>query len=132
MRWLQRLRYFLQWALKPFIDLRPPKPGAITVKLKGENQMLNYQITYPAPTSPDVVGWNLSVTIDGAVDERTGELSESVIKFSAMDGQLVELSFAFVDDAGNVSTPRSLSFVAKDTIPPDAPEDFQVTLVSET
>jgi hypothetical protein len=41
------------------------------------------------------------------------------------------LSLVDVDDVGNTSPPATLEFVATDTIPPEVPGGFTVSLVRE-
>jgi hypothetical protein len=52
-------------------------------------------------------------------------------ELSFKQGDSVILSLVDVDDAGNASEPAVLAFVAKDTIPPQAPGGFSVALIRE-
>lgn len=97
---------------------------------------LVYSVSAAPVVDADVVARRLTVTVNG-------ELADAIPDFSADTTTFVEavtvpqdanvvLTLVDVDDAGNVSEPAVLEFVATDTIPPAKPGEFSVTLVRET
>ncbi len=122
--------------------LGPPSPtGKLIFVLQGEQEMgLVYDVTLPAlpevPEAADVIGGRLSLKFDG-VDQPVIETAvgqKFVNGVIVAQGAIVDVSFSFVDDAGNVSVnPLVLpTFTATDTIPPpDAVDGLAVTLIGE-
>lgn len=95
--------------------------------------MLVYKVTAGAVTDTDVVERRLSVSVNGSnVDTKvfSGDAT-SFGELSFNDNDNVVLTLVDVDDAGNVSSPAILEFVAIDTIPPAKPGEFGVTLTRE-
>jgi hypothetical protein len=100
---------------------------------KGEIMALVYSVTAAAPVDADVVERRLTVTVNGEEKSSQVYASETTafgeLSFAQSDN--VVLTLVDVDDAGNVSTPAVLEFVAADTIPPVAPGGLGVALVRE-
>ena len=99
---------------------------------KGDTMGLVYEVTCAAPVDADVVERKLTVSVNGEVvstDVYEGEavsLGERVFQ----QGDNVVLNLVDIDDAGNVSDPAVVEFVANDTIPPSVP-GLSVALVRE-
>jgi hypothetical protein len=100
---------------------------------EGINMALVYSVTCSRPVDVDVIERRLVTKVNGEVvssnvyDAGTVDFGE--VLFS--DGDSVILSLVDVDDAGNVSEPATLEFVAADTIPPQVPGGLGVTLLRE-
>lgn len=102
-----------------------PDPGPISLTVTQESgTMLQFKITLPALPDPagDIVSGLLRLTIgDGAEQsiETTKEQTE-VTGLSGEQGQAVNASFVWIDDAGNQSAnPSKLeNVILADTIPP--------------
>lgn len=95
---------------------------------------LTYEATLPTvPAGTDVVSQQLVVSADGAaVLSQELAVDATTATFEVPEGSTVDLALAYTDNAGNLSPPRTQSFVAQDTIAPDAPGDFgEMRLVSE-
>lgn len=93
---------------------------------------LIYEVGLASSVSPDVVKRVLSVTVDGV--ESVTEVDTAATKFlldPVKEGANVTVALKDVDDAGNSSEWASVSFVAKDTLPPETPGAPTVTLVEE-
>lgn len=93
---------------------------------------LIYEVGLSGSSSPDVVKRLLKVSVDGL--ETVAEVDTISTKFQLApikDDANVTVSIKDVDDAGNESDWASVSFVAKDTLPPDAPGAPSITLVRE-
>lgn len=93
---------------------------------------LIYEVGLASSVSPDVVKRVLSVTVDGT--ESVTEVDTTATKFMlnpVKEGANVTVALKDVDDAGNSSEWASVSFVAKDTLPPETPGAPTVALVRE-
>lgn len=93
---------------------------------------LIYEVGLASSVSPDVVKRVLNVTVDGV--ESVTEVDTAATKFlldPVKEGANVTVALKDVDDAGNSSEWASVSFVAKDTLPPETPGAPTVTLVEE-
>jgi hypothetical protein len=109
------------------------KRRQLQYKLIEENTMgLIYEVGLASSVSPDVVKRVLSVTVDGT--ESVTEVDTTATKFllnPVKEGANVTVALKDVDDAGNSSEWASVSFVAKDTLPPETPGAPTVLLVEE-
>jgi hypothetical protein len=105
----------------------------LTYSLIRESTMgLIYEVGLASSVSPDVVKRVLNVTVDGV--ESVTEVDASATKFlldPVKEGASVTVALKDVDDAGNSSEWASVSFVAKDTLPPETPGAPTVVLVEE-
>lgn len=105
----------------------------LTYSLIRESTMgLIYEVGLASSVSPDVVKRVLNVTVDGV--ESVTEVDTAATKFlldPVKEGANVTVALKDVDDAGNSSEWASVSFVAKDTLPPETPGAPTVTLVEE-
>ena len=93
---------------------------------------LVYELTCSAPTDLDVVERRLTVTVNGNV-VATDSYSNTVTVLGERtfaQGDNVTVSLVDVDDAGNVSEPAVIEFVANDTIAPSVP-GLNIKLVRE-
>lgn len=78
------------------------------------------------PKNKDVVQHRIKVLVDGA-DTQTIDLPREarVATFEVEKGKTVQLKGSYVDDDGNEGpATESQTFVAADTVPPDAPGPF--------
>lgn len=93
-----------------------------------------YRANFPAmPAGTDVVKQVFTVHIDGAT-QPAQELAKDATfaEFEVPQNSSVDVSLKYVDEAGNESQPQTQSFVAIDTIAPDAPGAFgAIELLSE-
>lgn len=100
---------------------------------KGDPMALVYNVTSAPAVDADVVERRLLVTVNGVEQQASVFPSDTTsfgeVKFAQNDS--VVLTLVDVDDAGNVSTPAVLEFVANDTIPPSAPGSLGAALVRE-
>ena len=113
--------------------LRPHLSYDLLYSKKGDFKMLVYNVTAGSVTDSDVVERRLSVSVNGQnVDTKVfpGDAT-SLGELSFNDNDNVVLTLTDVDDAGNVSSPAIVEFVAIDTIPPAKPGEFGVTLARE-
>jgi hypothetical protein len=117
---------------------KPPQPQPFTLKLISERRLYNmdfltYQATLPVvPAGTDIDLQSLVITVDGAATTQELSKEATTATFEVPQGSDVELSLLYVDDAGNASDPRTQSFVATDTIAPEAPGPFgEIKIVSE-
>lgn len=102
-------------------------------RVKGEDMALVYNFSCDAPVDGDVVERRVTVTVNGE-NVSTDPYAPDTVDFGeftfAQDDSVV-VSLVDVDDAGNVSDPAVLEFVATDTLPPVVPGGFSVALVRE-
>lgn len=111
------------------------KPFIFTRDLirKDANMALVYNLSCGLPLDSDVVERRLTVVVNGKVNpvsvfsKDTADFGE----FTFTQDDEVVLSLVDVDDAGNTSPPATLEFVATDTLPPETPGGFVVSLVRE-
>lgn len=128
---LEQIRRLLAMLVLPVPG--PLKPALVAEE---ENDMLVYKVAFPPkPATPvDITTQRFTVSVEGeSVLEADYpiDVTESE-EFKVNDDDEVTLSLVYVDDAGNTSGATSQTFVAKDTIPPDAPGPFgEATLVRE-
>lgn len=94
---------------------------------------LVYGLLCGETSDTDVVERRLTVEANGEVVtiNSYSPLTTDLGEFTFNQEDNVVLSLVDVDDAGNVSEPAVLSFVAKDTLPPQAPGGFSVALLRE-
>jgi hypothetical protein len=100
---------------------------------KDDNMALVYALAVGATADSDVVERRLTIDVNGEVAKINSYPATTVDlgELSFKQGDSVILSLVDVDDAGNASEPAVLAFVAKDTIPPQAPGGFSVALIRE-
>jgi hypothetical protein len=138
----RRIADALEGILEILADAAPPllpQPQPFTVRLiserrEGDMDLLTYEATLPTvPPATDVASQVFSVTANGtAQPEQTLDKTATAATFEVPQAASVDLALVYVDDGGNRSAPRTQSFVANDTIAPDAPGEFgEVRLVSE-
>lgn len=96
-------------------------------------EMLVYNVTAGAVVDKDVAERRLSVTVNGEVRETKPYAPDTTSfgELSFADNDNVVLTLVDVDDAGNVSSPATVEFVALDTVAPAAPGEFGVSFVRE-
>jgi len=94
--------------------------------------MLYYSVTAAPPTDHDVVQRILTVTVDGVSQAARayGPTTTDLGEVAVLEGSTVVLTLQDQDDAGNLSEPGVVEFVAADTLPPAQP-GLTVTLVRE-
>jgi hypothetical protein len=114
-------------------------PSEMTVTLISERStplmdFLKYRAVLPAlPVGTDTVSQLFDVSANGE-GQPTQTLGRDVasVEFEVPQGVNVDLKLTYADDAGNLSQPRLQSFVATDTIAPEAPGDFgAIELIGE-
>lgn len=108
-------------------------PVGFKYKLLEKNDMLVYGLSVGAVVDSDVVKRVLTVEVNDTLLE-TREFSPDTTdlgEVSLVEGDNVNLALVDVDDAGNVSEPAFIKFVAADTIPPSVPGGFGATLLRE-
>lgn len=93
---------------------------------------LVYSVTAGPAVDADVVRRRLSVTVNGETTSTEWEASATALgEVTVPQDSNVVLTLVDTDDAGNVSQPAVVEFVATDTIPPAKPGEFGVALVRE-
>ncbi len=117
------------------MNMRNIHPISFNCRLlyKGDNKMLVYNVTSGAVVDKDVSERRLSVTVNGEVRETKpfGPETTNFGELSFADNDNVVLTLVDVDDAGNVSSPATVEFVALDTVAPATPGEFGVSFVRE-
>lgn len=130
---VKRIKRLLLLILLIILRIVSKKSVALTYNLIRESTMgLIYEVGLASSVSPDVVKRVLSVTVDGI--ESVTEVAAAATKFlldPVKEGANVTVALKDVDDAGNSSEWASVSFVAKDTLPPETPGAPTVVLVDE-
>lgn len=130
---LQSLLIVRQWYLLSR-DSYVSKPSKVKYELKkGDSMSLVYSVSCPVSLDQDVTKRRLTVTVN-EVEVSNAEFHYNVSEFgeySFNEGDEVTLSLVNIDNAGNVSEPCVSAFIAKDTIPPSAPEGLGVALLRE-
>lgn len=115
-----------------------PDPDPITITITAENgAMLTFKINLPPePTeASDIESGELTVTVGGGTPAviPTVKGQTEVAGLTGNQGDTVEVTFAYVDDAGNRSVhPSSLSVELTDTIPPANPGELSLEVTAET
>lgn len=130
--WLVLFIYFEHWDNESVVS-RPVLLNVVQTGRDFMKDLLTYQVTVAAPVDADVVTRQLTVTVDG-VSEGTRAFEGAATDLGTLEvlqDSNVVLTLVDVDDAGNLSEPAVVNFVATDTLPPSAPGAFSVTLVSE-
>lgn len=124
-----------QWYLLRRNNKSINRPNYFNYKFlrKDDNMALVYALAVGATADSDVVERRLTVDVNGEVEKINSYPATAVDlgELSFKQGDSVVLSLVDVDDAGNVSEPAVLAFVAADTIPPQAPGGFAVSLLRE-
>lgn len=94
---------------------------------------LVYGVSCAEVVDVDVVERRLTVEVNGEVKKINSYVSSTTDfgEFVFNQDDSVVFTLVDVDDAGNVSDPAVLSFVASDTLPPVAPGGFSVNLLRE-
>lgn len=132
---LQSLIIFRQWYLLRRNDKSVSRPSYFNYNFlrKDDNMALVYALAVGATADSDVVERRLTVDVNGEVVKINSYPATAVDlgELSFKQGDNVVLSLVDVDDVGNVSEPGVLAFVAADTIPPQAPGGFAVSLLRE-
>jgi len=130
---VKRIKTWLLLILLIILRMLGKKKITLTYNLIEENTMgVIYEDGLASAVSPDVVKRVLSVTVDGT--ESVTEVDTTATKFMlnpVKEGANVTVALKDVDDAGNSSEWASVSFVAKDTLPPETPGAPTVVLVEE-
>jgi hypothetical protein len=121
------------------VFFKPPNPGPLRITATGELQMANmlgFKIVLPElpPEPNDIVSGELTVSIgtgEAQVIPTTKEQTE-IVGLSGEQGAEVNVSFVYVDDAGNRSEEASsLLETLVDTIPPATPGALGLAVTSE-
>lgn len=88
----------------------------------------------PEPPGADVVSRNLSVFVNGSLQQvvSCGPMDSAFPPVSVPQGANIRFEVTNVDDGGNSSPPATLDFTATDTIPPPQPTGVSFNLVSES
>ena len=97
------------------------------------NTMLVYGLSVGPIVDGDVVKRILTIEVDGElVETKTFEPTATDLgEIRIAEGASVNLALVDEDDAGNVSEPAFIRFVAADTIAPAAPGAFGIQLLRE-
>lgn len=114
----------------------PPMPGPLKYQLVQEDSGMKvqiYDVTLPTPGAADVVGREFSVKVgEGeAVITPLDGTATLVSGIKAERDAIVTLTLVDIDDAGNRSEARVLTFTSADTIAPPQPGEMSVSLVGE-
>jgi hypothetical protein len=130
---VKRIQRLLLLILLIILRIVSKKKITLTYNLIKESTMgLIYEVGLASTVSPDVVKRVLSVTVDGTESvTEVDALATQFILNPVKEGANVTVALKDVDDAGNSSEWASVSFVAKDTLPPETPGAPTITLVQE-
>lgn len=114
----------------------PPRLAAHRQDPKGQGPMKTFEYdlgSWAAPTDSDVVARRVAVTLDGA-DQAPVDipLDQPIYTLKGVRvGQKVKASYAFVDDAGNVSElSPALEFTCVDDVAPMVPSGDGLQVVA--
>jgi hypothetical protein len=114
---------------------RVDKPVSLSYKLlrKDAKMALIYSVSVEPTKDFDVVKRLLTVIVNGELQQASFYEANAVDlgELSFSQGDNVLLSIVDYDDAENVSEPAVLEFVAADTIAPQTPSGFVVSLLRE-
>lgn len=115
----------------------PPRPGTISLKVTGENRnMIQFSVQLPAlPTEPnDIAKGELTVKV-GDGEPTVHEVAKDQTEVTGLEGAqdaTVELTFTYIDDAGNRSAnPAVFTTTLADTVPPADPGALGVVVTGE-
>lgn len=113
----------------------PARPQLGRARLaKEDSNVLIYEIAMgQVDNSSDVTERHMKTIVNGQ-EQGVVVMDRNAIKMGGLrfnDGDKVRLELRDVDDAGNHSEPAVVEFVAADTIAPDVPTGFGVSLVAE-
>lgn len=116
-----------------------PTPGSLKITVIGESQMANmlgFKIVLPElpPEPNDIVGGEVTVIIGGGEPQiiPTTKDQVEIVDLSGEQGAQVQVSFVYIDDAGNKSEEAStLTETLVDTIPPATPGALGLAVTSE-
>ena len=119
---------------------QPPDPGPLQIVVTGDSDMasmLGFKILLPElpPEPNDIVNGELTVQIGEATPSiiATAKEQTEITGMSGEQGVMVNVSFVYVDDAGNRSEEAStISIILVDTIPPATPGALGLTVTSES
>ena len=121
-------------------------PRSITLKSIGENGMaIQFAVVLPVPPAgaadwAEIASGKLVVSIPGAEpfelatekDVQETELRQVTDeRFVGAQGDFVELTFSYIDDAGNEGAKVSSVTELTDTVPPVAPESIGLVATAE-
>ena len=118
------------------MDMRNIYPTAFTVTFLQKEDLfmaLVYNVTAGPVFEKDVSERRLSVSVNGEVRSNATYSPDTTSfgELSFSDNDKVVLTLVDVDDAGNVSSPATLEFVALDTVAPSQPGELGVAFVRE-
>ena len=127
----------LTTTLKRFFQL--PDPGPLQIVVTGDSDMasmLGFKILLPAlpPEPNDIVHGELTIQIGESTPSiiATAKEQTEVTGLSGEQDTTVNVSFVYIDDAGNRSEDAStISEVLVDTIPPATPGALGLAVTSE-
>jgi hypothetical protein len=130
---VKRIKTWLLLLLLIIFRMLSKKRILLEYNLIEENTMgLIYEVGLASSVSPDVVKRVLKVVVDGTETlHEVVHTSDKYLLDPVKEGANVTVALKDVDDAGNSSEWASVSFVAKDTLPPETPGAPTVVLVEE-
>jgi len=129
--------------------VKPPNPGPLKLRITEEvlkshtpnkdqamADILNFTIQLPAPPQEpnDIVNGQLTVQIgDETQVVMTSKAQTEVVGLSGVQDAIVNLSFVYIDDSGNMSAePSTLIGTLVDTFAPPAPGVLGLIITGET
>lgn len=123
----------LKRVIKTFFGCYLPK-GVTKIQLIGEKNMgLLYRAFLPEAVDSDVVSREVGVSVDGVSSILRVPVESKFVDLPAIaEGASVAVVLRDTDDAGNVSEwSEEVSFIARDTIPPNKPGAPSLKLLGE-
>ena len=113
----------------------PPMPGKMFLHtISQEGNMLQFKLSLPPGSAPDVVSQELTMTI-GALPPTVETFPVAQTETGGYEGVEdadIAASLIDIDGAGNRSQPHNQIFVLRDTVPPGEPGDMGLIVTGQT
>ena len=115
-------------------------PGSMSISFTDERSIqamadiIEFTVTLPLPSAPDVVSRELTVTINDSdpLILPVGPNETVISGLKGPQGATVQLSLVDIDDGGNRSEASTLSSELLDTVPPPQPGTMGVVATGES
>ena len=134
---LRALRLKVEELLERLRNLPDPDPISLTI-VSEDGSMLNFKINLPAlpPEPNDIASGELTVTVGSGEPQviATAKEQVEVVGLAGNEGEAVNASFVYIDDAGNRSANASVmpTVVLADNIPPADPSVLALEITGES
>jgi hypothetical protein len=113
----------------------PPMSGKLGLQVfSQENAMLQFKLSLPPGSAPDVVSQELTLTIgDNPTTVETFPVAQTETGgYEGVENAAITTSLVDIDGVGNRSVPHAQTFVLLDTVPPGEPLDVGLIVTGQT